>query len=190
MLTQPVLFVLSSHEADENGVLVRGFRFEELAMPYYILQDEGIAVELASRAGNVAHPDPDSHDRRDKRRNPAAVNRFINDLEAMYKLHNTRPLGSYTMENYSALYLVGIGQAGQVQEEGALQRLIDEARAQNKTISCGSLFPAVLSSRSLQAIGESLRERVMAAAPPAPFDLTAEGVLGPVAEAFSHNLSI
>ncbi|GEM_PF-3260542 len=93
-----MLFVLTSR---------RGFDFVEMATPYYLLQDADIPVILTSIAGGTPHPDPSSLDSNNSKNNRPDTRRFLNDIEAMYKLENTNPVESYDMRNFNGIYFVG-----------------------------------------------------------------------------------
>lgn len=194
----PILFVLSSHDAEpvagQGAAPARGFRFAALAVPYYILQDEGVAVELASPCGRVAHPDPDSHCRTDKSRNTPEINRFINDIEAMYKLHNTMPAEDYMMDDYAALCLVGPFDAGSFDERAdertdAVARLVAAARAQQKTICVAAAEGGPDEGAILRAMAAELLAGARAAAMAAPGLRGDDTAMDAMAAVFDHNLS-
>jgi putative intracellular protease/amidase len=133
MVIGTALFVVTS---ETPGMFLRGaagFHFPALAVPYYVLQDSGIAVEIASVKGGAPRPDPASFSRERRAENPEEVNRFLNDVEAMFKLENSRPAGMYGMAAYDALYLVG-GEdvAADLDKNPHVRRLVREACASGK----------------------------------------------------------
>lgn len=131
-----ILFVLTSHQGLDASGLRTGFHFGEVAVPYYLLQDADIPVVLASIAGGTPHPDPRSINNTDTKNNPLPVRRFLNDIEAMYKLENTRPLEKHDLHNFSAIYLAGgHGAIWDFPDFKPLQRLILEAYTEKKHIA-------------------------------------------------------
>lgn len=127
---KPLLFIMTSHDRLGDTREKTGFRFEELAIPYYLLHDAGLFVDLASIAGGPPHPDPHTYDKDHKEANPDLVSRFTNDPEAMYKLLNTLTIGSgeCRAENFRGLYLVGgYGAMWDFPENEELQRLVRDA---------------------------------------------------------------
>ncbi len=126
---KPVLFIMTSHTRLGDTLEETGFCFEALAIPYYILQDSNLFVDLASIAGGPPHPDPVTFDKDCRDANPEAVSRFINDPEAMYKLQSALQVSNkYRAESFRAIYLVGgYGAIWDFPESEALQFLISDA---------------------------------------------------------------
>jgi putative intracellular protease/amidase len=129
MIAGTTLFVITSYSHKSLwGVHAGGFSFPELAIPYYILQDSGVAAELCTIKGGAPHPEAASFHKEDRDKNPYAVNRFLNDIEAMYKLENSLPIESYAMKEYDALYVVGgQGAAHDIRHNNCLRKLVQEA---------------------------------------------------------------
>jgi hypothetical protein len=139
MIVGAALFVITSHRD--------GFSFPGLAIPYYTLQDAGVAVELCSVRGGTPHPDPASFSKDDRSLNPDEVNRFLNDVEAMYKLENSRPLETYSLEGYDALYLVG--------GAGALRDFPIQAHLKSLALEgCRRAIPVAAADESASALLE------------------------------------
>ncbi|MDU8923748.1 type 1 glutamine amidotransferase domain-containing protein [Pasteurellaceae bacterium LIM206] len=82
-----------------------GIWYEELATPYYVLQDAGVQVDIASIKGGAVPIDPRSL--RAKDRNPASVNRFESDPAALQKLKTSMKLDDVHVAGYSAVFLPG-----------------------------------------------------------------------------------
>jgi len=141
----PVLFVVTSHRHLGSSGQLTGLHFEELATPYYLLQGAGINVEIASIQGGLPPIDPRSYDRLNKTRNPASVNRFTGDMEAMYKLGNTTNVEELDMENFQAIYLPGgHGTMWDFPDNESLQKLLREAFRHEKPIAAICHGPAAL----------------------------------------------
>jgi putative intracellular protease/amidase len=102
-----VLFVISSHREEPQSGKRTGCDVEEMAGLYYALQDQDAAVTLCSFAGGTPVPSPGTCDARDNRQNGSAVRRFINDIEAMYKLENTRPLQDQDSGHFDCVVFIG-----------------------------------------------------------------------------------
>jgi putative intracellular protease/amidase len=100
-----ILIVLTSH-GDLGGKRPTGFFWEELAIPYWAFRDAGHRVVLASIAGGEPPADPTSL-QEDPARNPAEVNRFLADPEAMAALRDTATVETMRAEEYDAIFLPG-----------------------------------------------------------------------------------
>ncbi len=143
MTTKPFLFILTSHNTLGETGEPTGFHFEEVATPYYILQDAGINVEIGSIKGMSPHPDPSSVDSEDNSKNPDSVRRFINDTESVYKLENARPVDEYDMNDFSGVYMPGgHGTMWDFPDNPALQELITDAYEGGKAIAAICHGPA------------------------------------------------
>ena len=107
--TQPnrkkALIVVTSHS--DLGATGRktGFYFDEMAAPYYALADAGYEVEIASTKGGAAPWDAGSYGEPGRR--PAAVQRFIDDADAMAKIKATRAVADVDPTVYRAVFLPG-----------------------------------------------------------------------------------
>ena len=84
-----VLIVLTSHSELGNTGHKTGFWIEEFAAPYYILQDAGAAVTIASPKGGQPPIDPKSAE---PRAQTGATKRFDADKELQQLLANTKNL--------------------------------------------------------------------------------------------------
>jgi putative intracellular protease/amidase len=101
-----VLIVLTSHGVLGNTGTPTGFYFEEMATPYYIFEDAGHSVELASIAGGKPPHDPKSLDS-DLEKQPGSVRRFLKDAAAMFKLETTSKIDAVAALDYDAVFLAG-----------------------------------------------------------------------------------
>jgi len=99
-----VLFVVTSHA--ELGATGRktGLWLEELAAPWYAVQDAGHLPSLASPKGGRVPVDPRSEQAEQR---PSSVERFLNDPEAMYRLDNATPLTDIRWQEFEAIFLPG-----------------------------------------------------------------------------------
>lgn len=101
-----VLIVLTSHGKLGSTGKPTGFYFEELASPYYVFEDAGHSVDIASILGGSPPYDPNSLDpSQDKR--PASVVRFCKDAAAMSKREATLKIGEVVASDYDAVFLAG-----------------------------------------------------------------------------------
>jgi len=101
---QHALIILTSIDTLGNTDKPTGFFWEELAVPYWSLRDQGLKVELASTQGGEVPADPGSDDADDR---PAAVQRFMDDNEAMNALHNSLKIDDVNAEKYVLVFLPG-----------------------------------------------------------------------------------
>lgn len=99
---QKVLMILSSYgEKDSNNELIKpGFEMDELAKAYLVFEQHGLDVSLASPKGG--QPVADNFNT-DKAYNKA----FMQNEEAVKKLHNTLAIAEVKPEQYSSVFVVG-----------------------------------------------------------------------------------
>ncbi|MFC3053231.1 type 1 glutamine amidotransferase domain-containing protein [Kordiimonas pumila] len=103
-MTKKILFVVSSHADLGNSGDKAGSWLEELASPYWQLEDAGYQVILASPKGGKAPLDPISI--QDQWLSDAG-RRFLDDDEASEKLSNTILLDEINPSDFIGIYLVG-----------------------------------------------------------------------------------
>ena len=96
-----VLMIVTSHAHLGDTGTPTGFWLEELAAPYGVFRDAGLAIDLASPAGGRPPADPKS-----EASNAEEVRRFREDREATDKLASTLRLADVT-ERYDAYFVVG-----------------------------------------------------------------------------------
>ncbi|MGL4812124.1 MAG: type 1 glutamine amidotransferase domain-containing protein [Beijerinckiaceae bacterium] len=105
MTKRKALIILTSHDKLGESGKPTGFFFDEMATPYWALRDTGIAVDIASIAGGKAPVDPSSLE--GEAAKPPAVQRFLQDADAMAQIENTIPLASVIPAAYDAVFLAG-----------------------------------------------------------------------------------
>ncbi|WP_159992826.1 type 1 glutamine amidotransferase domain-containing protein [Roseomonas sp. 18066] len=98
------LIVLTSHDQLGDTGRKTGFWIEELAAPYYSLQEAGVAITLASPKGGRAPLDPKSNE-------PGfqtdATRRFEADAGAMAALANTAKLSDVSAAAFDMVFYPG-----------------------------------------------------------------------------------
>ncbi|WP_223578236.1 type 1 glutamine amidotransferase domain-containing protein [Sphingobacterium sp. GVS05A] len=99
-----VLVVLTSHDQLGNTGAKTGFWVEEFAAPYYVMDDAGVAITIASPKGGQPPIDP-------KSALPdfqtAATKRFDADIELQNKLANSIVLAEVNEQDYDAIFYPG-----------------------------------------------------------------------------------
>lgn len=99
-----MLMVLTSHDQLGNTGRKTGFWLEEFAAPYYVFQDAGVQVTLASPKGGQPPIDPKS----DLPENQTpAMTRFKQDPEAQKALSHTLKLSNMSSEDFNAIFYPG-----------------------------------------------------------------------------------
>jgi len=137
-----ILIVLTSHASLGNTGRKTGFWLEELAAPYWILQDAGATLTLASPAGGRAPIDPASEA-------PEALTdstrRFKADTAAMTAVANTLRLVDVEAAHFDAVfYAGGHGPLWDLVDDPASIRLIEQMAAADKPLALVCHAPAVL----------------------------------------------
>ena len=99
-----VLFVLTSHDRLGDTGRKTGFWLEEFAAPYYVFQDAGAEITLASPLGGQPPLDPKS-DEPDAQ--TAATERFRKDPKAQAALAATTPLAQVKADDFDAVFYPG-----------------------------------------------------------------------------------
>lgn len=99
-----VLFVLTSHDRLGDTGRKTGFWLEEFAAPYYVFQDAGAQITLASPLGGQPPLDPKS-DEPDAQ--TPATERFRKDPQAQAALAKTVPLAQIQPEDFDAVFYPG-----------------------------------------------------------------------------------
>lgn len=136
-----VLFVLTSHEDLGNTGLKTGFWIEEFAAPYYLLQDKGIEITLASPKGGQPPIDPKSNE--PDFQTPATV-RFNKDKETQETLSKTVRLETVNQVDYDAVfYPGGHGPLWDLAEDKNSIALIEDFYQNNKPIASVCHAPAI-----------------------------------------------
>ena len=100
-----VLFIVTSHDRLGETAERTGIWTEELAAPYYLLIDAGVHVDLASTRGGKAPLDPGSV--KVSSTNPASVERFVRDPDAIRLIATTRNVEAVDFVAYDAVFFPG-----------------------------------------------------------------------------------
>jgi len=100
-----VLMVLTSWDKLGDTGDKTGFFWEEMAKPYWSFRDAGLQVDLASVQGGHPPADPGSDDGNGQR--TEAVQRFMDDADAMTALETTAKLADIDPSQYDAVFLPG-----------------------------------------------------------------------------------
>lgn len=137
-----ILIVLTSHDRLGATGQPTGFWLEELAAPYYVFEEAGVAMTLASPQGGQPPLDPKSHD-------PAlqtdATRRFAQDSKAQAALANTLPLSEVSERDYDAVfYPGGHGPLWDLAEDAHSIGLIEAFLRARKPVAAVCHAPAVL----------------------------------------------
>lgn len=82
-----------------------GFYMDEMATPYWALRDAGVAVDFASIAGGEPPADPGSLGEEGSRK--PAVQRFLDDQDAMASLHASVAISRVDPDAYDLIFLPG-----------------------------------------------------------------------------------
>ena len=99
-----ILMVLTSHDQLGDTGKKTGFWLEEFAAPYYVFQDAGVDITLASPKGGQPPLDPQS-DAPDAQTD--ATRRFKADAAAQKALANTVTLDSVQADDFDAVFYPG-----------------------------------------------------------------------------------
>ncbi len=132
------LFVLTSHDQLGETGEKTGFHFDEMAQPYYILQDHGFVVDIASIKGGEPPAAP-------MKEQPESVVRFRNDKEAMKKLKGSKKIDAVDIKHYEGIYLPGgHGAMWDFPESEELQKVVEEAWVRGEIVAAVCHGPAGL----------------------------------------------
>jgi putative intracellular protease/amidase len=137
-----VLFVVTSHDKLGNTGEKTGFWTEELAVPYYILTDKGMQIDIVTPLGGQPPIDPKSSD-------PATATedtkRFDADTVLLEKLKNTKKLSEVNQADYDAVfYPGGHGPLWDLAEDANSAALIESFYNNEKPIAFVCHAPGVL----------------------------------------------
>lgn len=143
--TLKILIILTSQATMGAGGAPTGVWLEELSTPYYAFIDAGIDVEIASIAGGKIPVDP--HSLQAAGKNPASVERFLNDPKAMHQFEHSKKIEGTDVRRYAAVFLPGgHGTMWDMPDNATLAKLIGEAWAQGKVVAAVCHGPAGLVS--------------------------------------------
>src|SRR5579864_6088669 len=99
-----VAMILTSH-GSMGANKPTGAWFEEIATPYYAFLQAGARVDIASIKGGSVPIDPRS--RLERGKNPASVDRFLDDPTAMQKLQQSVSVETLKAADYDVAFLPG-----------------------------------------------------------------------------------
>ncbi|GAA3936026.1 type 1 glutamine amidotransferase domain-containing protein [Hymenobacter algoricola] len=137
-----ILMVLTSHDQLGNTGHKTGFWLEEFAAPYYVFQDAGATLTLASPAGGQPPLDPKSDEAGAQ---TEATERFKKDPEAQKALASTVKLDSIAAADYDAVfYPGGHGPLWDLAEDKKSIELIETFYAAGKPVAAVCHAPGVL----------------------------------------------
>jgi len=136
-----VLVVLTSHDELGNTGEKTGFWVEEFAAPYYVLQDSGVDITIASPKGGQPPIDPKSAlpDFQTE-----ATKRFDADKELQSKLANSIALDQVSEQDYDAVfYPGGHGPLWDLTNDKTSIALIESFWSHNKPVAAVCHAPGV-----------------------------------------------
>ena len=96
-----ILMVLTSHSELGNTGHKTGFWIEEFAAPYYVLEDAGVEITLASPKGGQPPIDPKSEDENSQTH---FTRRFATDVMLKEKLSSTHKLSEMVADYYDGVF--------------------------------------------------------------------------------------
>ncbi len=141
-MAHKILMVLTSHSALGNTGRKTGFWLEEFAAPYYVFQDAGAHITLASPQGGQPPLDPKS-DEPDAQTD--ATRRFKKDGAAQKALATTHTLAEVSAADFDAVfYPGGHGPLWDLAESKASIALIEQLLAAGKPVAAVCHAPGVL----------------------------------------------
>jgi putative intracellular protease/amidase len=140
-----ILIVLTSHSELGDSGKPTGFYYEEMTDPYYVFQDAGFEVELASVKGGKPAHDPGSLPVAEKR--AASIARFLGDSAGLDHLENTTAISDIDTTGYDGIFLAGgHGAMWDLPDSAPLASLLGEFSEAGKVISAVCHGPAGLLS--------------------------------------------
>ncbi len=136
-----ILIVLTSHGEIALSGEKNGFWLEALAAPYYVFNDFGAEITLASPLGGKPPMDPKSAE---KEFITASTDRFLHDITAQVALTNTLKLAEVSPDNFDALfYPGGQGLLWDLAENKDSIAMIEKMYAQGKPVAAVCHAPGV-----------------------------------------------
>lgn len=137
-----ILMVLTSHDQLGNTGHKTGFWLEEFAAPFYVFQDAGAQITLASPKGGQPPLDPKSDDPSFQTK---ATHRFKADPAAQAMLAATVKLSEVSAKDFdAAFYPGGHGPLWDLAEDADSIKLIEATLAAGKPLASVCHAPGVL----------------------------------------------
>ena len=148
-----ILIILTSHDKLGTTGQATGFWLEEFATPYYIFQDAGAEITLASPKGGQPPIDPLSNT---EDYQSESTRTFMQDTQGQKALANTIKLAEVNIEDFDAVfYPGGHGPMWDLAEDKHSVRIIEKAFNSKKPVAAVCHGPCVLRHAKL-ANGSSL----------------------------------
>jgi putative intracellular protease/amidase len=136
-----ILMVLTSHDQLGDTGKKTGFWLEEFAAPYYVFQDAGAEITLASPKGNQPPIDPSSDA---EGAQTDATKRFKSDATAQKALALTQVLSSISAAGFDAIfYPGGHGPLWDLAEDEDSKALIEAFASSGRPVGAVCHAPAV-----------------------------------------------
>ena len=137
-----ILMVLTSHDMLGNTGRKTGFWLEEFAAPYYVFNDAGAEIVLASPKGGQPPLDPKSNEPSFQTH---STRRFEADGEAISALSHTTRLDAVSPDDFDAVfYPGGHGPLWDLAEDPTSIRLIEATLTAGKPLALVCHAPGVL----------------------------------------------
>jgi putative intracellular protease/amidase len=137
MSIKHVLFVVTNTAEIGPNHRSTGFFFPEIAHPFEVFADAGIAVEYASLLGGT--PPEDGYDDTD----PAQV--AFRHSDSFRRMGNSRPLSQVDVPDYDAIFFPGgLGPMVDIANNPQIQRAIERAWQGGKIVAAVCHGPAAL----------------------------------------------
>jgi putative intracellular protease/amidase len=142
-MSKRVLMIVTSHSTMGDTGKATGIWAEELAAPYYIFQDAGMEVEIASPKGGKVPFDPASI--KPQGQNEASIERFLADPVAQRKVAESLVAMAVDTAGFDAVFLPGgHGAMWDLPNDAGVTRAVEAAFAANKVIAAVCHGPAGL----------------------------------------------
>ncbi|MBA3988434.1 MAG: type 1 glutamine amidotransferase domain-containing protein [Idiomarina sp.] len=142
-----ILMVLTSHDSLGDTGHKTGFWVEEFAAPYYVFDEAGAEITLASPQGGQPPIDPNSES---DDAQTAATRRFYKDDGLKAKLAKTLKLADLNADDYDAVfYPGGHGPLWDLTNDENSIRLLEDFWQQGKAVAAVCHAPAVLLNANL-----------------------------------------
>ncbi|MBB4519235.1 type 1 glutamine amidotransferase domain-containing protein [Paraburkholderia fungorum] len=152
-----ILVVLTSHDQLGNTGRKTGFWLEEFAAPYYVFEDAGVEMTLASPKGGQPPLDPKSDD---PDAQTDATRRFGKDKDAQAALASTVKLSTVSAADYDAVfYPGGHGPLWDLAENPHSIALIETLYNAGKPVGAVCHAPAVLRHTKLADQAPLVRDK-------------------------------
>ena len=137
-----ILMVLTSHSELGNTGKKTGFWIEEFAAPYYLFQEAGAEITLASPKGGQPPIDPTSD--KPENQTPATI-KFKADEKLQETLSQTKKLSDISQEDFDAVFFPGgHGPLWDLTNDNDSIKLIEAFWSNKKPVAAVCHAPAVL----------------------------------------------